>query len=77
MNESKYKQIKSRVKVHLLLGKSITPEECRILYRGSRLASIINRLRNEGLKIATEIIYEGQDQFARYSLIKQPKKQRI
>jgi len=74
---NKIKQVQSRVHVHLLLGNSITPDECKKLYGGSRLASIINRLRNRGLKIITEIVYEGQDQFARYHLKEVTKKQRI
>ncbi|HEY6950141.1 MAG TPA: helix-turn-helix domain-containing protein [Nitrososphaeraceae archaeon] len=78
MNESKQKQIKAHVRIHLLLGKSITPDECKRLYRGSRLAVVINRLRNEGLNIITNIIREPNgDQYAEYSLIKPIKKQKL
>lgn len=77
MNESKQKNVQAKVHVHLLLGNSITHDECKKLYGGSRLASIINRLRSRGLKIITEMVYEGPDQFARYHLQQVNKKQRI
>lgn len=73
----KRKFVEAKVRVHLNLGKSITPHECRQLYKGDRLASIIHRLKKKGLNIEKEMVYEGPDQFARYSLKKTTKKQKL
>ncbi len=63
----KPKQVKARLKVHLLLGKSITPLQAWNLWKTTRLASYILRLRNDGLKISTTIMKPGTDSsYARY-----------
>lgn len=65
------KQITSRVKVHLLSGRSITPIECFKLFGGMRLADAIYNLREYGLKIDTEIVrLKDGGSYARYKLIK-------
>lgn len=68
----KQKQTKAHLKVWLLLGKSITPDQCLKKWKARRLASYINRLRNEGMDIITEMVTDKRtgDTFARYKLAK-------
>lgn len=69
------KQIQSRVKVHLLSGKSITHNECLKMFKGSRLAASIYRLRKDGLNITGTMHYEPDGtQYMRYKLEKKPLK---
>ena len=78
MNEAKQKQVQSRVHIHLLLGNSITPDQCRRLYHGDRLAAIVYRLKKRGLNIDKEMVYDSSGgQHAKYFLKKTTKKQRI
>lgn len=63
-------QIKPRLKVHLLKGKTITALQALKRYGTIRLAVYINRLRNDGHKIHCEMITEKGKTFGKYSLIK-------
>lgn len=54
MTKSGYTQ-KDYVRQHLLEGHSITPLQALAEYGIFRLASVINRLRNEGLNIRTNV----------------------
>lgn len=69
------KQVQTQVKFHLLLGKTITPNQCRKLYKGDRLASIIHRLKDKGMDIDKVMVYNKDSQHAKYFLKKTPKKQ--
>ena len=62
--QSKHNQIKS----HLKSGRKITGLLALHYYDLYRLSSVINRLRNEGMKIKTRII-TGKHQYAIYSII--------
>jgi len=69
------KQILARVKVHLLLGFSITPQQCIAKFKGYRLSDVIFRLKKYGLKIETDIIkMKDGSSFARYRLVKPKQK---
>ena len=50
--QSKHNQIRT----HLESGRTITGSGAWALYGVYRLSSVINRLRNEGLKIRTEVL---------------------
>lgn len=65
---TKQKQVKARLKTRLLMGKTITQNQALSLWRTSRLAVFVNRLRNEGMDIHTEMVNFKGDTFARYSL---------
>lgn len=65
---TKQKQVKARLKTRLLMGKTITQNQALCLWRTSRLAVFVNRLRNEGMDIHTEMVNFKGDTFARYSL---------
>lgn len=58
---------KGRILRHLWSGRSLTHLQAIRLYSHSRLASCVNRLRNEGYDIKTTIIYnllgEGYAQY--------------
>ena len=57
------KQILPRLKAWLLQGKTITPYQCLSMWKCSRLAVYIHRLRrDQNMKIHTEIKYSGTDQ---------------
>ena len=60
---------KEQIKKHLLSKKSITPLQALNKFGCFRLAAVIYRLKEEGLKIATEIEHKGKKQFARYVII--------
>ena len=60
----------SRIKAHLLAGKTITPLEALNLFGCLRLAPRISNLRNAGLPIITEMVQYGRKRYARYSLKK-------
>lgn len=64
----KQKQVKARLKIHLLLGKKVTQAKVLALWRTTRLASYIFRLRREGMRIKSTIIRHGRDQYAEYQL---------
>jgi hypothetical protein len=67
----KRKNVLARLKVHLLLGKTITQKEAYKMWRTTRLASYVRRLRVMQYDIHTEIVYaKNGDQFGRYSLKK-------
>jgi len=58
---------KAQVKRHLLLYGSITPLQALDNYGCFRLASVINRLRNEGWKITTIMAIGEEINYARYT----------
>lgn len=63
----KPKQVKAHLKIHLLQGKSITQLQAFQMWRTTRLAVFINRLRKEGLKIQTIMVKAGTDAcYAKY-----------
>lgn len=66
----KQKQVKGHLKAWLLMGKSITSNQALKMWRTSRLAVYINRLRNEGMKIVTEMVTSRGDQYAKYFIPK-------
>ena len=64
--QSKHNQIRT----HLESGRTITGSGAWALYGVYRLSSVINRLRNEGLKIQTaKVTVLGVNQYAIYSII--------
>lgn len=67
------KQVLARVKIHLLKGKKITQEQCRIWYNGWRLADVVWKLRERhGLNVQKKTIYDKRTgvSFAQYYLPK-------
>lgn len=56
---------------HLAKGKDITPIEALERFGVFRLAAIVHSLRREGFEIATELVGNGRNKFARYSMIAQ------
>ena len=63
--QSKHNQIKA----HLKAGRSITGLSALHYYDLYRLSSVINRLRNEGMRIKTIIITGKRNPHAIYSII--------
>ena len=61
--QSKHNQIKA----HLQSGRAISGLGALNVYGVYRLSSVINRLRNEGMKIKTTIVKDVQ--YAFYSII--------
>lgn len=65
-----------KVEKHLLSGKSITDEQCRVKFGGHRLASVIHRLREKhrphGITIATKIVTKKKEgySYAKYYIEK-------
>lgn len=67
----KPKQVKPRLKIWLLRGRSITQLQAFKLWKTTRLASYICRLRDKGrgLKIKTIIVNAGHEtSYAKYKL---------
>lgn len=63
----KPKQVKAHLKVHLLQGKSITQLQAFKMWKTTRLAVFINRLRRDGMKIQTIMVKAGTDvSYAKY-----------
>jgi hypothetical protein len=60
---------KEQIKKYLLSRKTITPIQALNKFGCCRLAAIIYKLKDEGLKIATEMEYQGKKQFAKYRLV--------
>ena len=60
---------KEQIKTYLLSKKSITPLQALNKFGCFRLAAVIYRLKEEGLKIATKVDHKGRKQFARYVII--------
>lgn len=66
MKKSKHDKIRTMI----LSGKKITPMIALQRFGVFRLASVINRLRKEGISIDTVIKYANGDQYAEYCLTK-------
>ena len=60
---------KEQIKKYLLSKKTITPIQALNKFGCLRLAAVIYKLKNEGLKIMTEIEYNKKKQFAKYMLV--------
>ena len=60
---------KEQIKKYLLSRKTITPIQALNKFGCFRLAAVIYKLKNEGLKIVTEMEYSKNKQFARYRLV--------
>jgi len=60
---------KEQIKKYLLSRKTITPIQALNKFGCFRLAAVIYKLKNDGLKIVTEMEYNKNKQFARYRLI--------
>lgn len=60
---------KEQIKKYLLSRKTITPIQALNKFGCFRLAAVIYKLKNEGLKIITEMEYNKNKQFARYRLV--------
>ena len=56
-----------------LKKKPITSWEAINLYKATRLADIVFKLKQKGLNIVTTMVDNGQTRFARYYLIKDKK----
>lgn len=56
------------VYLHLKKHKHITSWEAINLYRATRLADIVYKLKNQGFKIQTLMVESGNTRFARYFL---------
>lgn len=62
---------KGRILSHFQSGRTLTHLQALRLYSHSRLASCVNRLRNEGYDIKTTIIYNLLSEgYAQYHLPK-------
>jgi hypothetical protein len=61
---------KQAVKFHLEKGKSITPLQALMLFSCFRLASVVNRLKSEGMDIVCNIYtdYSEQGNTKRYAV---------
>lgn len=60
---------KEQIKKHLESRKTITPIQALNKFGCFRLAAVIYKLKDEGLKIVTEIQHKGKKQFAKYRLV--------
>jgi hypothetical protein len=60
---------KEQIKKYLLSRKTITPIQALNKFGCFRLAAVIYKLKNEGLKIVTEMEYNKNKQFAIYRLV--------
>ena len=60
---------KEQIKNYLLSKKSITPIQALNKFGCFRLAAVIFKLKNEGLKIATEIVTKDKKNYAKYRLV--------
>ena len=62
---------KSLILNHLKNGRPLTPQQALRLYGHMRLASCINRLRDEGYPILTTMRYGlfVRDQYAEYHMV--------
>jgi len=69
----KRSQVESRVRTRLLLGKTITQEQCREWFKGWRLAVCIDRLKKKGLKIEKTMVKKNGVSFAKYFLADHPR----
>ena len=58
-----------QIKEYLLAGNSITPIEALNMFGAFRLAAIIFKLKEQGLNIKTEMVYEEDKKYAKYSII--------
>lgn len=61
---------KSKVLNYLRSGKSITPLEALRKFGSFRLADIIFTLKQEGLKIKSELVFKKEVRYSKYTLIK-------
>lgn len=57
---------KEKVKKHLIKKGNITSWDAILLYSATRLSSIIFRLKEEGMKIETKMIYKDGINYAKY-----------
>lgn len=71
------KDVLGHLKVHLLQGKTITQNQALKMWRTSRLATYVLRLRKQGMNIITTMRHENGDSFAEYSIPKRTKVNRI
>jgi hypothetical protein len=62
-------QVKSRLKAHILSGKTITSLQALERWGTMRIAVYVNRLRQDGVKIRTTMVTKGKKTFAEYSAI--------
>lgn len=59
---------KEQIKKYLLSRKTITPIQALNKFGCFRLAAVIYKLKNEGLKIVTEMVTKDNKTFAKYKL---------
>ncbi len=45
-----------KVRAYLLSGKKLTHYKCQRMFNVSRLAVVVNRMRNSGVKVVTNMI---------------------
>ena len=65
---------KGRILNHLQSGRNITALQALRLYGAGRLASTINRLKNEGYDIDKNLIYNlASEGYAEYFMVQTPK----
>lgn len=76
LKPKKDKQVLAKLKIWLLEGNTITPNQALKKFRTSRLASYIHRLRKH-MDIKMKRIYSGSDQYAEYSISTNKKKQKF
>lgn len=62
----RHRYIKQLVKLYLLSGRTLTPMQALKRWGTFRVAVYIQRLRDEGYAIDTEMVKEGNKTFARY-----------
>ena len=55
-----------QIRKHLESGRTLTPIDALNLYGCFRLGARIFDLRDEGMNIETEMVYEGRKRYAKY-----------
>lgn len=77
MKERIKKNIEPKLRNYLLEGKTITHNQAQKRWGTNRLSEYIRRLREDGMKISTEMVYENGDCYGVYKMVTKPKVDRI
>lgn len=64
------KQVKEKLRAHLLKGRTITHNQAQAKWHTNRLAEYVRRLRMEGMDIITEMVRKGDDVYGKYKMQK-------
>ena len=55
-----------QIKEYLLAGNSLTPIEALNMFGAFRLSAVVFKLKEQGLNIKTEMVYEEDKRYAKY-----------